>query len=220
MTVLRYQYPNWPGQFDGTETVTQLGAFDFELQEVLEMLNEEREKVETNPQFHGTATWQIKLEKLLKNIAWLNREAETQSELIVWHHATRDWPIKELENAKKKWESATMRLLFGSASSPSQQSLSEKFGIQLVGEADNDSLYCEPEYFEDSALGDYLSRLVYARRYLEVFCSACECSCQPCHCNVETWRSVGRAGQKLLCSQKHTLHSHPTRMIKEKPIRK
>lgn len=223
MTVLRYQYPQWPDGFYGTEVVTELGIFDFDLQDVLNVLAEEQEQMARLPHLYGTLTREARAARLLKNIEWLKHQSQHSPDVVVWHHATRDWPIEKLESARKKWENDSLRLLFGPSDSPLQQSLASTFGIKLLdGEdaAEAGKPYKEAEPFEDSEFGDCLVPLIYKQQYLKVLCPSCEASYLPQQCAVEAWRAPGMAGEKLVCPRSHTLHSHMTRMVKERPPRK
>lgn len=215
MTVLRYQYPKWPGQFDGIEIVTSLGTFDFVLQDVLDVLLEKQDEMVRLPHLYGKLTKDATAATLAKNIEWLKQQKSSSQEIVVWDHATRDWPIEVLEREKVEWINNSLAIL-GASSLP--KSLTDALKIDPIGdETEVVKPYREPVSFEDSSFGESLTSLIYKPQYLKVFCSICDASYSPEQGVVVNWHAPGLAGEKLVCPQRHTLHSHKTRMTKEAP---
>lgn len=198
MTVLRYQYPKWPRERDATQ-VDVPGMFDFDLREALNVLMDKQKQIERFSHHYGMTSGD-KASALARNIDLLEKKRDTNV-VIVWHHPTRDWPIEKLEKAQAKWENDSLKLLFGTAQSPLQKSLSETFGINLIEEEiseDSEKAYEKPTFLEDIDFGNCLVPLIYSQVYLQVVCSLCEMTYLPQQCEVAGWHIPGLRGKKLV----------------------
>ena len=211
MTILRYQYPKWPGAWDGTETVTNFGTFDFDLQDVLDAVRKEQERVRQSPLAFGSFPHKVQCAILDKLAERLSRQDLVQHEIVIWNHKTREWPIERLEREKEDWTKEHFRL--------SRERDDGRLSTKKIQEQ-----YRMPDYYEDSIFGDLLEHLIHEQLYKRVFCQHCANSYTPQQCSTRTWEKhdcIGwdRSGETLVCSEKHTLYSWTTQIIQSLSIR-
>ncbi|HVF85787.1 MAG TPA: hypothetical protein VM821_07375 [Abditibacteriaceae bacterium] len=219
MTVLRYQYPRWPGESAGAEVVINSGTFDFVLEDAVERLAQAQETLSYNSHIHWPAQKANNL-ALLALIRRLKQPDLLEHEIVVWEHPTRDWSIQQLEQEQWRWGQALQK--WSNANSPAfMASLIAAFNGDVtttVEQPKEVEMFIPPTaYLPDSLLGQNLSWLLYERRFLSVLCPACEATYAPEKCVIERWkfsRSEGEEceGEKIVCPKGHTLHGACTMM--------
>ncbi len=74
-----------------------------------------------------------------------------------------------------------------------------------------------PDATQDIYLGFYLEKLIYKGRFIQALCPICRTWFLPEQCATEDWRTWGSGGDRLVCSEKHTLSARNTMMITEAP---
>lgn len=74
---------------------TELGSFDFSLQEVLILLLRKQDEQEKGLHISGSrrATFAI----TLKLTDWARQQTEAIEQAVIWHHPSRDLPIEQLQ---------------------------------------------------------------------------------------------------------------------------
>lgn len=185
MQILRYQYPQWPGHFDGQEQVTELGTFDFSLSEVHELLLKEQSNQEK--ELWRSAARRNTFAVLLKNVEWVEQGIAGGEDVVVWWYPRRDVPVEEHQKEQKRLES-----------------------LELAGSSDSQAYYAAPPGFEDFCLGLRLAQLIYGGRYFRCACPKCDADYLPEACRIEKWFGGSMGGLKVACPQGHTLHAQMT----------
>ncbi len=186
MQIFRYAYPCYPGQYDGTNWQTELGIFDFVLEEALELLR--RKLREQEPELYISAVRRAACQITLQNIEWLETAAATGEQAVVWNHALRQMTADELGRQHQIWSAAMLKLNRSNLQKP----------IVL------------PDNFEDLFLGNALEELIYAKRFICCRCRWCCSSYSSQECLIEQWTDFGAGGERLACLAEHTLHAHET----------
>lgn len=211
MTVLRYQYPKWPGEWAGEETVINSGVFDFELADAVGRVTQAQEKLSHQLNIHWPAQKADNI-TLLALIAKLGQPGLSDREIVVWRYRTRNWSVQELEQESWRWRQALQK--WSNARMPAfMESLLDACNGDVTTDAEEpkeaEMLAPPTAYLPDALLGDNLGWLLYERKFLSVLCPACEATYTPEKCVIEQWefsRGYDYEGDKSICPRGHTLH--------------